>query len=194
MIVMTKKLQEIMDELKVTNSETYYHSIHVKALVVKLIKLMNKERITDYTQQEIESICKGAILHDVGKLYVKNVILTKESFLTPEEKESMIQHTRLGFEAIQAELTEEEYEIIKNICLYHHERTDGSGYEGKKDLPIYVQMVAICDVFDALHSDRVYRKGITYDKTIEIIESGGGGYFDKNIIECLKKVTCEVDG
>ena len=87
MIVMQDKLQEIIDELKVTNAETFYHSIHVKSYVYKMLKCMNASGDTSYSQQEIEFICKGAILHDIGKLYVKNYILTKDSFLTDEEKE-----------------------------------------------------------------------------------------------------------
>lgn len=187
MIVMTKRLQEILDELKVTNAETYYHSIRVKTLVFKMIKLTNSEQFTSYTPQEIDYICKGAILHDVGKLSVKNAVLTKDSFLTPEEKANMYHHTTSGFEMICNELTEEEYDIIKNICLYHHERTDGSGYEGKCDLPIYVQIVSACDVFDALCTDRIYRKGLSYEATLRVMKEGGSGHFDEKILEYLEK-------
>lgn len=190
MIVMTEKLQRLLDELKITNAETYYHSLHVKALVFKMIKFMNSEKITSYTPEEIDYICKGAILHDVGKLCVKNVVLTKDSSLTPAEKNDMSHHTATGFEMIRDELSEAEYDIIKNICLYHHERTDGKGYEGKNSLPIYVQIVSICDVFDALRTDRVYRKGLSYSETMCIIENGGSGHFDEKIIECLEKVNC----
>lgn len=189
MIVMTEKLQEIVDELKITNAETYYHSLHVKTLVFKMIKFMNREGITSYTPEEIDYICKGAILHDVGKLGVENVVLTKDSSLTPAEKIDMLNHTSMGFEMIRDELSKAEYDIIKNICLYHHERIDGKGYEGKINLPTYVQIVSICDVFDALHTDRVYRKGLSYSETMRIIKDGGSGQFDKNIIECLEKVT-----
>ena len=193
MIVMTKKLQELMDELKVTNAETYYHSLHVKTLTMKMIRAMNEEGTVNYTSKEIDYICKGAILHDIGKLFVKNVILTKNSALTEEEKQNIVQHTRFGFDAVKSELVEDEYEIIENICLYHHERIDGSGYEAQKDLPVYVQVVSICDVFDALHSDRIYRKGLSYNKTMEIIETGGSGHFDDIIIDYLKKITSEDD-
>lgn len=190
MIVMTEKLQSVVDELKITNAETYYHSLHVKTLVFKMIKFMNSEKITNYTPEEIDYICKGAILHDIGKLGVKNVVLTKDSSLTPAEKNDMSYHTTTGFEIIQDELSEAEYDIIKNICLYHHERTDGKGYEGKSRLPIYVQIVSICDVFDALRTDRVYRKGLSYSETMRIIKDGGSGHFDETMIECLEKVTC----
>lgn len=189
MIVMTQKLQEIMDELKISNADTYYHSIRVKALVFKMLKWMNKEEKTEYTPEEIDYICKGAILHDVGKLCVKNAVLTKDSGLTQEEMSNMTLHTKLGFELIEDELTQAEYDIIKTICLYHHERLDGGGYEGKRELPVYAQIVSICDVFDALRTERIYRKGFSYEKTMEIIKEGGSGYFNKDIIQYLEKVT-----
>lgn len=77
MIVMTKKLQEMMNELKKTNSETYFHCLHVKGLVYKMLKQLNSEGKASYTPEQIDTICKGAILHDMGKLYIKNVVLTK---------------------------------------------------------------------------------------------------------------------
>lgn len=189
MIIMPERLQELMDELKIANAETYYHSIHVKTLACRMIKLMNEDGITSYTKEEIAHICKGAILHDVGKLYVKNVILTKDSRLTEDEMKCITEHTRLGFEAVESSLTESEHEIIKNICLYHHERVDGAGYEGMVELPLYVQIVSACDVFDALNSNRIYRDAIERDEAIRIIESGGCGTFDKVILKYLKIVT-----
>ena len=189
MIIMQEKLQELMNELKISNSETYYHSIHVKTFVYNMIKRMNTEGFTSYTGSEIDCICKGARLHDVGKLYVGNYILTKDSFLTDEEKQRMIEHTRLGFEAVEEHLNADEYEIIKNICLYHHERCDGKGYNGKSDLPIYVQAVAVCDAYDALTMDRIYREAMSRDEAISVIENGGCGSFDEKFIEFLKKIT-----
>ena len=193
MIIMPEKLQELMDELKKTSAETYYHSLHVKALCIKMIKLMNSRKFSDFTAEETASISKGALLHDIGKLFVKNVILTKEHKLTPEEMTDIVNHTKFGFEAVCDVLTGDEYEIIKNICLYHHERIDGSGYEKKTDIPLYVQIVSACDVFDALNSDRIYRKGFSRDETIKIIESGQCGAFSKEVIEYLKEVTAEDD-
>ena len=188
MIIMPERLQELMDELKVTNSETFYHSIHVKSYVMTMIKHMSADGIISYTKGELEIILKGALLHDVGKLFVKNVILTKDSRLTDEEKDSMTEHTTLGFEAVESSLTEAEYEIVKNICLYHHERIDGNGYEGKTDLPMYVQIVSICDAYDALTCDRVYREALEPEKAIELIKSGACGAFDDEVIEYLWKL------
>ena len=115
MIIMPERLQELMDELKLSSPETYYHAIHVKSYVYKFIKATNADGLTNYSKEEIDAICKGAILHDVGKLYVKNYVLTKLSSLTPKEKEMITEHTRLGYEAVESSLKGVECEIVKNI-------------------------------------------------------------------------------
>ncbi len=188
MIIMPERLQELMDELKATNAETFYHSLHVKSYVLAMMKHMNNDGILSYTKSETEAILKGALLHDIGKLFVKNSILTKHSRLTDEEREFMTKHTRLGFEAVESSLTEEEYNIVKNICLYHHERIDGKGYVGITDLPTYVQIVSACDAYDALTTDRIYREALEPEKAISIIQNGDCGYFDEKIIKYLWKI------
>ena len=188
MIIMPERLQELMDELKDSSPETYYHSIHVKSYTYKMIRMANKEGITNYNEEEIEAICKGAILHDIGKMYVKNYVLTKDDKLTEQERQNISEHTRLGFEAVESSLTEFEYDFVKNICLYHHERYDGSGYEGKTDLPMYVGIVSICDVYDALTTNRVYRDALESDAAIQMIEDGKCGAFTEQLIRLIKCV------
>ena len=191
MIIMTPALKKLMDELKLTNAETFYHALHVKNLTVKMIKKMNYLSITNYTPFETDCICKGALLHDVGKLEIENVILTKDVALSDSDWINIKKHPAQGYAMIEDELTEDEREIIKNICLYHHERLDGKGYVGLTDIPLYVQLVSVCDVFDALCSDRVYKTGMPYDRAIDLMENGKAGYFDHGIIDCLKIVVSE---
>ena len=192
MIVMTPKLKEMMENLKITNAETFYHAIHVKYLTVKMIKKMNSLSLTNYTPFEKDCICKGALLHDLGKLSVENVILTKNTALSEEEWENIKKHPSHSYEMIEEELTEDEREIIKNVCLYHHERVDGKGYTGMVDIPIYVQIVSVCDVFDALCSDRAYKEGMPFTNALDMIESGKTGAFDKQITDCLRAVASEL--
>ena len=188
MIIMPEKLQELMDELKDTNPETYYHSIHVKTYVYKMIKNTNSEGLTAHSAEEIEVICKGALLHDIGKLFVRNYVLTKDSRLTELEREAITNHTRLGFDAVESSLTQLEYEVVRNICLYHHERIDGNGYEKKTGLPMYVDIVAICDAYDALTSNRVYRDALSKEEAIELIEKGECGVFREELVKHLKYI------
>lgn len=193
MIIMTPRLKRLMDELKKTNSETYYHLLHVKTLTLKVLKLTNERGLTNYTSAQVDAICKGALLHDIGKLYIKNAVLTKGTPLTEEEKDHMTEHTQLSYDTVSGELNDDEREIIKNICLYHHERIDASGYNKLSEIPLYIQIVSICDVFDALHSDRIYRQGLSYNKTLQIIESGESGKFSEEVIGYLKDVTKTLD-
>ena len=185
MIIMPERLQELMDELKLSSSETYYHSIHVKGYVCKIIRQTNADGVTGYSKSEIDAIGKGALLHDVGKLYVRNYVLTKDSSLTERERNVITEHTRLGFEAVESSLSADEYEIVKNICLYHHERYDGSGYEAKTDLPVYVSIVALCDVFDALTTNRVYRDAVDVKTAVNMIKDGQCGAFPQEILKYI---------
>lgn len=191
MIVFSAEIKNLVDELKKTNLETYYHCLNVKKLVNKILLNINSGDSKVYTAEEIDYICKGALLHDIGKLYVRNYVLTKEGRLDGDEREEIHRHTSKGYEALENELETSEKEIIKNICLYHHERIDGNGYYKKTDIPIYVQIVAVCDVFEALTSDRPYHDAMPADKALELIEKGGCGVFDEKIIEYLKETVCD---
>ena len=186
MIKMSRKLDMLMKELKKTNSETFFHSLRTKKYTCALINVLNSESITNYTPEEIDIICKGAMLHDVGKLNVHNYILTKAEILTDEEKKDICKHAQWSYELVKDELEENEFDIVCDICKYHHERIDGSGYNSKTDLPLYVQIVSLCDVFDALNSDRVYRKALSAEKAYSIIRDGKNGKFDDLLIDKLQ--------
>lgn len=188
MIKMTKKLEELMQELKKTSAETFYHCLRTKRYVNQMLMMMNDENETAFSPEEIDSICKGAMLHDLGKLNVENFVLTKDASLTSEEKADIKKHTHYGWDIIKDEMDDNERDTICNICLYHHERIDGNGYEGKTDLPLYVQIVSVCDAFDAMHSDRIYREGCSAEKTLEIIKNGGCGAFDGKLIGFMERI------
>ena len=96
MIEMTRKLKELMDELKRIQSETFYHCLHVKKLTYKMLQQTNRDGITRFGEDEINHICKGALLHDIGKLFVENATLTKDSALKSSEMDDIKTHARLG--------------------------------------------------------------------------------------------------
>ncbi|MBQ7902042.1 MAG: HD domain-containing protein [Clostridia bacterium] len=190
MIVLSAKIKELMDELKKNNYETYFHCLRVKKIVNKMILKLNEDGITYYTLDEIDYICKGAFLHDIGKLYVRNFVLTKEGSLDTLETDEIHKHPEAGYEAIESELNEDERDIVRNICLYHHERIDGNGYNKLKDVPVYVQLVSIADVFEALTADRPYHDSVSDEKALEMIKEGECGKFDPRIFEYLKRAVC----
>lgn len=183
MINMSRKLDMLMRELKKTSAETFFHCLRTKKYTWVLINVLNNAGVTNYTPDEINTICKGAMLHDLGKLKVRNYILTKEQYLTDEEKQDIYKHAQWSYEIVKDELEEYEHDVVCDICRYHHERIDASGYNSMSELPMYVQIVSICDVFDALSSDRVYRKALSPEKAFSLIKEGKCGKFADVLVD-----------
>jgi putative two-component system response regulator len=136
-----------------------------------------------------ESFCQrmkiAAPLHDVGKIGISDTILLKPGKLTPEEFETMKTHCEIGYR-ILSESTSDILSLGAEIALNHHEKYDGSGYpsglSGEK-IPITGRIGAICDVFDALTTERVYKKAIPADQALVIMSEGRGSHFDPQIID-----------
>ncbi len=140
---------------------------------------------------EIEDIARGSIMHDVGKIAISDVILNKPGRLTKEEFEIMKQHTVKGAELLFqiSEIQEHDsYKYAADIARHHHERWDGNGYPyGLKgdDISIAAQVVSIIDVYDALVSERVYKKAFSADKAVDMIKNGECGVFNPKLIDCF---------
>jgi putative two-component system response regulator len=119
-------------------------------------------------------------LHDVGKIGIPDNILLKPGKLTPEEFEVIKSHCEIG-RRILGDSTSELLRLAADIAYTHHEKVDGSGYPvGLKgeNIPVAGRITAICDVFDALTFDRVYKKAFTIEKAVEILQEGSGKHFD----------------
>ncbi len=188
MISITEEQKELLSNFKNYVPETYYHCLRVKNMVCKLVHTAREKGIMHFSCDEMAVICKGAMLHDIGKINIDNKILTSAERLTNEEKELIKGHARVGAELIEKYLSDEERDVIVNICLNHHERVDGSGYNGQTEIDEYVQVISVCDVYDALVSDRVYREGYDTLTAVKMIECGECGVFPEWIVECLKEV------
>lgn len=135
-----------------------------------------------------------APMHDIGKILVPDSILKKPGKLTAEEFEQMKKHASLGGKVVSEVLegiTDEEYlEFASDIATYHHEKWDGSGYPfGLKGeaIPLSARIMAIADVFDALISERCYKKAIPFEDAVEIIRQGAGTHFDPKLVEVFLK-------
>lgn len=187
MIVLSRNIKRLLEELKKNSGESYFHCLRTKAYANSLMVVTNQFGYTKFTPEDIDIICKGAILHDIGKLFLQNAVLTKEGSLTENERAEMNVHTVRGFDAIKDDLSPEEYDIIKNICLLHHKRIN----ETPEPLPDYVQIVSICDVFDALTTDRVYKEAIPYPEAMQMIKDGKCGDFDSKLVNYLEISTKE---
>lgn len=125
-------------------------------------------------------------LHDVGKVGIPDSILKKPGPLTSEEFELMKLHTIIGGKILTSDQRFITLHAGKIIAEQHHEKWDGSGYPKglkEREIHIYARIVAVCDVFDAMTSDRVYRPAFTVEQTLEIMKKGKGSHFDPQLIE-----------
>ena len=138
-----------------------------------------------YEKEELERIYYVALLHDCGKIGVPDNILGKPGKLTDEEFEIIKSHTIRGGEILSS------FHSLKNVgegALYHHERYDGRGYpEGRagEDIPLIARMICVADSFDAMNSNRVYRKKLTKEYIINEIEQNKGKQFDPKIADIM---------
>ena len=141
--------------------------------------------------EDVDLICTASGLHDIGKLLVPEDILQKPGKLTDEEFAIIKTHTKLGAQILSELPMHRNEKLVKyaiEICRWHHERYDGKGYpDGLKgeEIPIAAQVVAMADVYDALVSERVYKKAFSHEKAIEMILNGECGVFNPILLGCL---------
>ena len=146
------------------------------------------------TEDLIDIICSASALHDIGKIAIPDGILMKPGKLTEEEREIMKTHTVTGCRILESleHMTDREYlRYAHNICHYHHERWDGSGYpEGLRGeaIPICAQVVSLADVYDALTSKRVYKDAFSFSRAVNMIFRGECGIFSPKLLDCFKHV------
>lgn len=174
------------------NGESGLHVLHVQNLTEILLKTL--VRTTDkykLSPSEIAMISHASALHDIGKITIPDEILNKPGRLTDEEFAVMKTHSMAGADML-AQLTffadEPLLKTAYEICRWHHERFDGRGYPdgiSGDDIPISAQIVALADVYDALTSDRVYKKAFSHETAIGMIREGKCGSFNPLLLECL---------
>lgn len=174
------------------NGESGLHVIHIQTvtriLLKALIKKTDKYKLTD---NDILSITTASALHDIGKMSIDEKILNKPGKLTAEEFEIMKTHSAVGAEMLQDLPIFNEKTIMSTayeICRWHHERYDGKGYPDAligDYIPISAQVVSLADVYDALTSERCYKKAFSHEVAIEMIMDGQCGKFNPLLLECL---------
>ena len=178
------------------NSESREHILHIKTATEMMLRQLIK--ITDVyhlTEADIALITTASSLHDIGKIYIPEEILNKPGRLTDEEFKIMKTHSELGADIIQDMHLPQEKPLVHTaweICRWHHERWDGKGYpDGLKgeEIPISAQVVSIADVYDALTSERCYKKAFDHDTAIKMILDGQCGQFNPILLKCLKELS-----
>ena len=178
------------------NGESGQHIRNIQRITAILLeRLLLKTDRYRLSFQDCVMISTASALHDIGKVGINTFILNKPGILTPEEYEVMKKHTLIGEHILKSgELSEfREEPLLKTaeqICRWHHERYDGSGYPdglSGEEIPIAAQAVSIADVFDALMSKRSYKEALSAEVALRMIENGECGSFNPVLIECLKQ-------
>lgn len=175
------------------NGESGPHVIHVEQITeIILNRLTELTDMYKLSKEDKKQISLASALHDIGKIGIDEKILNKPGKLTEEEYEIMKTHTTIGAIMIHQVKMEEDDTLIQfayEICRWHHEKWDGRGYPyglKRNYIPISAQVVSIADVYDALVSERVYKKAYSHEKAIEMIINGECGEFNPLLIQCLK--------
>ncbi|MBP0948368.1 HD-GYP domain-containing protein [Pseudomonas alliivorans] len=170
-----------LSRLKTSDEYTYMHSVAVCALMVALAKRMGMK-----TEQVREAGVAG-LMHDVGKMMIAPEVLNKPGRLTVEEFTLMKTHPEQGLKILEENLPVAA--LVMDVCLHHHEKVDGSGYpDGLQgsDISIFARMSAVCDVYDAITSDRPYKKGWGVAHSIREMASWKG-HFDDMVFQNFVK-------
>jgi PAS domain S-box-containing protein len=138
-----------------------------------------------FDEEHAQLLLAAAPMHDVGKIGISDEILLKRGKLTRRERAEMQRHTTIGYELLSGS-TSEFLRLAALIALTHHERWDGSGYPdglAGEEIPLVGRIAAICDVFDALISERPYKRAWPLDEAVAEIERGSGSHFDPALVE-----------
>ncbi|MDO4507343.1 MAG: HD domain-containing phosphohydrolase [Spirochaetales bacterium] len=147
--------------------------------------------LADLTDENITMLCNAALLHDIGKIHIPEGILNKPGKFTPQEFEVMKSHPEEGrkiLEVLPPIAGGKFNKIAEEVCLYHHEKWDGTGYPiglAEKDIPLFARIMAAADVLDALLSRRLYKQPMSIDKAMEIFRELRGVQFEPCISDAV---------
>ena len=178
------------------NGESGLHILRVNTITKYLLKQL-VQRTDQYflSKADISLISTASALHDIGKISIPDTILNKPGRLTAEEFEIIKTHAMVGADMLSdLPIEQQEAPLVKvasEICRWHHERYDGNGYpDGLKgeEIPIAAQVVALADVYDALTSERCYKKAYSHEESLKMILEGQCGAFNPALLLCLEEI------
>ena len=181
------------------NGESGAHVRHIRIITELLLRrLLEFSSRYSITAEQQDMIPLASALHDIGKIGIDEKILNKPGRLTPEEFKVIQTHSMLGAKMLhdldgfaEQPLLQTAYEIAR----WHHERWDGRGYpDGLKgdEIPISAQLVSLADVYDALTSERCYKKAFSHEKAVQMILNGECGAFNPLLLQCLTDVQADL--
>ncbi|MFA7291760.1 MAG: HD-GYP domain-containing protein [Rhodocyclaceae bacterium] len=168
--------------LKTADDYTYMHSVAVCALMIALARQLGLD------EQQTRTAGLAGLLHDLGKALVPNEILNKPGKLTDDEFAIIKKHPELGHEALLQ--GSGVGDIALDVCLHHHEKTDGSGYPHRlksEEISLFAKMGAVCDVYDAITSNRPYKAGWDPAESLRKMAEWAKGHFDEAVFQAFVK-------
>lgn len=181
------------------NTESGLHVLHMKQLTELLLsELLQKTDMYHLDAAKRDLIVTASALHDIGKIAIPEEILNKPGRLTKEEFEIMKTHTTIGSEMLDKIEGYGDEPLVRTayaICRWHHERYDGRGYPDGlvgEQIPISAQIVALADVYDALVSERSYKKAFSHETAVQMILNGECGTFNPLILDCLRSAADKI--
>lgn len=167
--------------LKTADNYTYMHSVAVCALMIAVARQMN------LPSPLVHQAGIAGLLHDVGKLVIPESILNKPQKLSESEFEQIKHHPQAGASILRQ--SHKVDALVLDVCLHHHEKVDGSGYPHRlagEQISLFAQMGAVCDVYDAVTSNRPYNRGWDPAEAIHKM-SGWNGHFNQRVFQALVK-------
>ena len=171
-------LQQFIAKDKYTQNHSYRVSVYATAIA----------REVGLDTERVEDIRAAALLHDVGKLDISRTILYKAARLTEEEFKEMQRHVDTGIQLLEP--VGGSLRRVLPIILSHHDKFDGSGYHPTRgnQIPLEARIIAVADAYDAMTTDRPYRRGMSHEQAIRILTENAGTQFDPTIVQALLKI------
>lgn len=177
------------------NGESGLHVLHINTITDLLLRqLVLKTGYNKMRDEDISLISMASALHDIGKIAIPEEILNKPGRLSAEEFKIMQGHSMAGANILMdlpIDQNEPLLKVAREICRWHHERYDGGGYPDGlmgDDIPLSAQVVSLADVYDALTSERCYKRAYSHDTAMQMIFDGQCGAFHPLLLECLRDI------
>lgn len=178
--------QVIFTLARAVEAKDVYTAGHIERVSSLAVAIAQKQ---GFDANERAQLHRGGILHDIGKIGVPDSILNKPGKLTPEEFDQIKKHADVGERICRSLKT---LQPVLDLIRHHHERLNGSGYPdglSGKDVTLPARIMAVCDVYDALTSNRPYRKAMTRPEAFEVLDQGvRDGHWDRDVVNCLRSM------